>query len=97
MTKVMSFGFQETLTYRWDNPADFQNIVPSQIVFSLMKPVLLHFSQLETSKVTASDIVHLRYYFEYQWLVDFALYAATVFTISEVKHFNFRIVPIFCW
>ncbi|XP_066140750.1 transmembrane protein 161B [Euwallacea fornicatus] len=40
--------------------------------------------QLETAKVTYLDVVHLRYYSEYQWLVDFSVYAVIVYVISEV-------------
>lgn len=40
--------------------------------------------QLETTPVVARDVVHLRYYTEYQWLVDFSAYAAVVYILSEV-------------
>lgn len=40
--------------------------------------------QLETIGIAPYDIVHLRYYTEYQWLVDFSLYTSIVYIISEV-------------
>lgn len=40
--------------------------------------------QLETSKVSSLDVVHLRYYAEYQWLLDFALYTLLVYGATEV-------------
>lgn len=40
--------------------------------------------QLETVGISPYDIVHLRYYTEYQWLVDFSLYASIVYVVSEV-------------
>ncbi|XP_018575628.1 transmembrane protein 161B isoform X2 [Anoplophora glabripennis] len=40
--------------------------------------------KLETAKVTNLDIIHLRFYLEYQWLVDFSIYAAIVYTATEV-------------
>ncbi|XP_045469421.1 transmembrane protein 161B [Harmonia axyridis] len=40
--------------------------------------------QLETAKVTHLDVVHLRYFTEYQWLVDFALYTLIVYSLTEV-------------
>lgn len=40
--------------------------------------------QLETATVTRQDVVHLRYYMEYQWLLDFALYSAIVYIITEI-------------
>uniref|UniRef100_A0A6B2E928 Putative conserved secreted protein n=1 Tax=Phlebotomus kandelakii TaxID=1109342 RepID=A0A6B2E928_9DIPT len=43
--------------------------------------------QLETAKILPSDVIHLRYYTEYQWLVDFSLYSAVVYTISEIVSF----------
>lgn len=43
--------------------------------------------QLEVTKVTPFDVVNLRYYTEYQWLVDFSLYASIVYVISEIYHF----------
>lgn len=43
--------------------------------------------QLETSPVTQSEVVYLRYFTEYQWLVDFSLYAGIVYIISEIYHY----------
>lgn len=40
---------------------------------------------LETAPVSPLDLVHLRYYTEYQWLVDFSLYSGIVYTLSEVR------------
>lgn len=37
--------------------------------------------------MTPFDVVNLRYYTEYQWLVDFSLYASIVYVISEIYHF----------
>uniref|UniRef100_W8ASG1 Transmembrane protein 161B n=2 Tax=Ceratitis capitata TaxID=7213 RepID=W8ASG1_CERCA len=45
--------------------------------------------QLETTPVVARDVVHLRYFTEYQWLVDFSAYAAVVYILSEVYHYYF--------
>lgn len=39
--------------------------------------------QLETTPVYRSEVVYLRYFTEYQWLVDFSLYAGIVYVISE--------------
>lgn len=47
--------------------------------------------QLETAKISQFDVVHLRYFTEYQWLIDFSVYSIIVYTISEVYHF---FVPI---
>jgi Predicted transmembrane protein 161AB len=43
--------------------------------------------QLESIRITHYDVVHLRYFTEYQWLIDFSLYASIVYMISEVYHF----------
>jgi hypothetical protein len=56
------------------------------------KPVTFHVNrnidvQLETAKITPYDVVHLRYFTEYQWLVDFSLYTIIVYTISEIYHY----------
>ena len=40
--------------------------------------------QLETTKVTTGEVVQLRYYTEYQWLVDFSFHALLVYTMTEV-------------
>ncbi|XP_026745080.1 transmembrane protein 161B [Trichoplusia ni] len=40
--------------------------------------------QLETAPVTALDVVHLRFYTEYVWIVDFSLYTLIVYIMSEV-------------
>lgn len=47
--------------------------------------------QLESTKISPFDVVHLRYYTEYQWLVDFSLYAGIVYVLSEIYHFYFPI------
>lgn len=47
--------------------------------------------QLDQINITHYDVLHLRYFTEYQWLIDFSLYAAIVYLISEVYHF---FVPI---
>uniref|UniRef100_A0A8W7P3N5 Transmembrane protein 161B n=1 Tax=Anopheles coluzzii TaxID=1518534 RepID=A0A8W7P3N5_ANOCL len=39
--------------------------------------------RLDTLPISPYDIVHLRFYTEYQWLVDFSLYSAIVYTVSE--------------
>jgi Predicted transmembrane protein 161AB len=56
------------------------------------KPVTFHVNrnidvQLETAKITPFDVIHLRYFTEYQWLVDFSLYSIIVYTLSEVYHY----------
>ncbi|KAM7357524.1 transmembrane protein 161-like emei [Cochliomyia hominivorax] len=43
--------------------------------------------ELETTPVIAKDVIYLRYFTEYQWLVDFSVYAAIVYIISEVYHY----------
>ncbi|XP_058831865.1 transmembrane protein 161B [Topomyia yanbarensis] len=45
--------------------------------------------QLETVSIAPYDIIHLRYYTEYQWIVDFSLYATIVYAISETYTFFF--------
>ncbi|XP_064353555.1 transmembrane protein 161A [Dromaius novaehollandiae] len=39
--------------------------------------------RLDTSPITAVDALVLRYFLEYQWFVDFALYAAAVYVFTE--------------
>lgn len=46
---------------------------------------------LDTISITHYDVLHLRYFTEYQWLIDFSVYAAIVYFISEIYHF---FVPI---
>lgn len=43
--------------------------------------------ELETSPVLERDVVHLRYFTEYQWLVDFSVYAGIVYMCSEIFHY----------
>lgn len=51
-------------------------------VFHIPRNLDIH---LETSPVTELDVVHLRYYTEYIWIVDFSLYTAIVYTMSEAS------------
>ena len=41
--------------------------------------------QLDTTKVTTTDVIQLRFYPEYQWLVDFAFHAMLVYIMTEVS------------
>lgn len=41
--------------------------------------------QLESAKVTMLDVVHLKYYAEYQWLLDFSVYTTIVYVLTEVS------------
>ena len=41
--------------------------------------------QLDTTKVTMTEIMQLRYYSEYQWLVDFAFHTLLVYVLTEVS------------
>jgi len=43
--------------------------------------------QLETAPVDLGDVVQLRYYTEYQWLVDFSLYSILAYSLSELYIF----------
>lgn len=47
--------------------------------------------KLEQAKVTPMDVIHLRFYMEYQWLVDFAMYAAMVYLLTETYQIWFTI------
>ncbi len=40
--------------------------------------------QLEKTPVTWGDLAQLRFYDEYQWLVDFSVYALLVYFVTEV-------------
>lgn len=43
--------------------------------------------QLDSIPISQYDVVHLRYFTEYQWLIDFSLYSIIVYLISETYHF----------
>ncbi|XP_028907225.1 transmembrane protein 161A [Ornithorhynchus anatinus] len=56
------------------------NGVSEEKPLSVPRDISLH---LETSPITAVDALVLRYFLEYQWFVDFALYASGVFLFTE--------------
>lgn len=41
--------------------------------------------ELNTTKITPIEVMGLRFYSDYQWLVDFAVCSAIVYIISEVS------------
>ncbi|KAH8363881.1 hypothetical protein KR084_000223, partial [Drosophila pseudotakahashii] len=45
--------------------------------------------ELLTSPVLESDVIHLRYFTEYQWLLDFSVYTGIVYVVSELFHFYY--------
>lgn len=49
---------------------------------------------LEKTPVSALDVIHLRFYTEYYWIVDFSLYTAIVYILSEVSILFYNLVPI---
>lgn len=48
---------------------------------------------LEKAEITKFDVVHLKFYNEYQWLLDFSIYATAVYIITEVGNF-FALISI---
>ena len=46
--------------------------------------------QLETTKITLTDVVQLRFYSEFQWILDFAFFALFVYFATEVKFLIFE-------
>ncbi|KAL6263097.1 hypothetical protein P5V15_005899 [Pogonomyrmex californicus] len=47
--------------------------------------------KLESAKITTIDIVHLKYYLEYQWLLDFSIYAIIVYVLTEAYNYLYPI------
>jgi hypothetical protein len=46
--------------------------------------------------VTALDVVHLKFYSEYQWLLDFAVYSSIVYILTEVSNTYF-LTELYVW
>ncbi|XP_012345109.1 transmembrane protein 161B isoform X2 [Apis florea] len=46
---------------------------------------------LENTKITILDVVHLKYYTEYQWLLDFSIYATAVYVMTEIYNYLYPI------
>lgn len=46
---------------------------------------------LESAKITTLDVVHLKYYTEYQWLLDFSVYATAVYILTEAYNYLYPI------
>ncbi|ESP01059.1 hypothetical protein LOTGIDRAFT_225492 [Lottia gigantea] len=42
--------------------------------------------QLDTAKVQAADLVHLKYFTDFQWLMDFSISAVVVYILTEVYY-----------
>ena len=47
--------------------------------------------ELKTSEVIALDVLHLRFYTEYQWLLDFSIYSFMVYVATEVYQIFFKL------
>ncbi|KAH0948336.1 hypothetical protein HN011_007668 [Eciton burchellii] len=47
--------------------------------------------KLESAKITTHDVVHLKYYTEYQWLLDFSIYAIIVYAMTEAYNYFYPI------
>ncbi|XP_020288967.1 transmembrane protein 161B isoform X2 [Pseudomyrmex gracilis] len=47
--------------------------------------------KLESAKITALDVIHLKYYTEYQWLLDFSVYAVIVYILTETYNYFYPI------
>ncbi|XP_065216024.1 transmembrane protein 161B [Planococcus citri] len=47
--------------------------------------------ELESTKVVPQDICYLRYFSDFQWLVDFSLFASIVYTLTEIHSYYFSI------
>ncbi|XP_048507408.1 transmembrane protein 161B isoform X2 [Athalia rosae] len=44
---------------------------------------------LESAQVSSLDVIHLKFYTEFQWLVDFSLYASMVYILTEVYNYYY--------
>ncbi|KRT80509.1 hypothetical protein AMK59_7311, partial [Oryctes borbonicus] len=42
--------------------------------------------KLKFTKVSILDVMHLRFYTEYQWLIDFSIYTIIVYSTTEIYH-----------
>ncbi|KYN10470.1 hypothetical protein ALC57_17398 [Trachymyrmex cornetzi] len=47
--------------------------------------------KLEGAKISILDVVNLKYYTEYQWLLDFSVYAIIVYILTEVYNYLYPI------
>lgn len=45
--------------------------------------------KLKFAKISILDVIHLRFYTEYQWLVDFSVYTIIVYIATEIYQFFF--------
>lgn len=50
---------------------------------------------LETSRMVPGEVMQLKFYTEYQWLLDFSLCSAIVYVITEVHARIF--IHVLCW
>ncbi|XP_074094313.1 transmembrane protein 161-like emei [Cotesia typhae] len=46
---------------------------------------------LEKAQVTNLDIIHLKYYSDFQWLLDFSIYATITYVLTEVYYYLYSI------
>ncbi|CAD6233919.1 GSCOCG00007396001-RA-CDS [Cotesia congregata] len=46
---------------------------------------------LENAQVTNLDIIHLKYYSDFQWLLDFSIYATITYVLTEVYYYLYSI------
>ncbi|XP_076166197.1 transmembrane protein 161B-like [Ptiloglossa arizonensis] len=46
---------------------------------------------LRSAKITKLNVVHSQYYTEYQWLLDFSIYATAVYVMTEVYNYFYPI------
>lgn len=44
---------------------------------------------LESTKVSSLDVIHLKFYTEFQWLLDFSIYASMVYVLTEVYNYYY--------
>ncbi|XP_014300063.1 transmembrane protein 161B [Microplitis demolitor] len=46
---------------------------------------------LENAQVSKLDIVHLKYFSDFQWLLDFAIYASITYALTEIYYYFYSI------
>jgi len=69
---------------RQQEKAGTNGAAPSNGTFNVPRSIDLN---LETAPVDLGDLVQLRYYQEYQWLLDFSCYSLLTYILSEVYIF----------
>ena len=85
---------EEDKTFTVPRSLDVQVFPTNTNYWTSIKIYLFSQFQLETARIMPVDILQLKFFSEFIWLIDYSVFAMIVYTITEVLYITQRVISI---